>query len=82
MSTVVAENGSSNRSQAIGLSRPQTGFFIREPLADQTVLSSDDDDQTPLAWTFPTQSNLTIRGTPLVGESSNGMSFDLAYFTA
>lgn len=70
MSTVVDEDGNSKRSHAIGLSRPQTSLFIREPLADQTLVSSDDDNQTPLAPTFPTQSTPTIRGTPMVGESS------------
>ena len=57
--------------------RPQTGFFIREPPADQTVVSSfDDDDSISLRVTFPIQITLTIRGTPMVGESSNGMAYD------
>ena len=69
MSTVVDD--------AIGSAHTQTGLFIREPIADQTLVSSDDDDQTWLARTFPTQSTLTISGTPMVGESSNGMTVDL-----
>ena len=77
MSTVLDVDDNSNPSHATGSSRPQTGLFIREPLADQTLVSSDDEDHTPLTLTFPTQSCLTIRGTPMVGESSKGMAVDL-----
>ena len=77
MLTVLDVDHESKRSQATGSSRPQTGFFIREPLADQTLVSLDDDDQTPLTLSFPTQSVLTIRGTPMVGESSKGMAAEL-----
>jgi hypothetical protein len=66
---------------AIGSPRPQTSLFIREPLSDQTRVSSDDDDEIPLARTFPTQSALTVKGTSMVGESSNGMALHIGYFT-
>ena len=75
MSTVLTGDENSNQPHTIGSSGRQTGLFIREAFADQdTNVSSDDDDRTPLSVTFPTQSTLTIRGTPMVGECSNGMA--------
>jgi hypothetical protein len=66
-----------NRSHYIGTSRPQTGFFIREPISttNTTYESSDDEDQlhAPVVPTFPTQSILTSVATTEIGQSSRGM---------
>ena len=72
---MVTQYDNSKTSTPIGMPRPQTGLFIRQPLEDQTIESSDDDNERPLTISFPTQSALTMRGTHMVGESSNGMSY-------
>ena len=78
---MVTQYDNSKRSAPIATPRPQTDFFIREPPTDQTIVSSsDDDDSIPLRVTFPTQSTLTTRGTPMVRESSNGMAYDQGCF--
>jgi hypothetical protein len=50
--TVETEDVNSKRTTTIGTSRPQIGFFIREPnnINNTTLVLSNDDDHVPSHW--------------------------------
>jgi hypothetical protein len=53
--TVETEDVNSKRTTTIGTSRPQIGFFIREPnnINNTTLVLSNDDDHVPSHWLRP-----------------------------